>query len=873
MKKKIRWNYGIILAIAILWPTGAMAAEGRALLPSGAPRTPVVQEAEPAAPTTTQAPAEVAPAKAEEAQTEAEETGTVHKLPAITVEDREVTSGLYSIEGEALRTIPNRTGTVTGALKAMPNVQYSITEGGSQQGGEISPPRISIYGAKPYENNFMIDGMTITNTLNPVGLEGYGNDGLLSGNQNDLIPAGGDQDIFYDTELIESIDIYTNNVPAKYGNFVGGVVDASLRDPRTDKWHFRLKGAMTESRWYGTRDTDESSQDAYSQPNYDIYNYSVLAEGPVTENFAVMFGYTGTYSNIPLTFEDNDTEGVLETKDQKRFSQNFFAKATLQATEDLRFSLDASYAPYEDYRWRTGWDRSGQNMTNDALRVALQTEYATMYGDFDVNLSYLHSGYSIDADENYVFTDTMADQSWGGYGDRETQKDQFIAKLDYESPRFGEGWFNWKVDTGVELNVTAMDVWAEEAAGDIWVVLPTMSIRTLSEYDESSQSNSLTTLGFYVQSEFNFERVTFTPGLRVDTDFFTDNVDVAPRLKLEVDVLNNDMFRVVGGYNRYYGSALRQYAFDQYRPFKTIQTRTLTGLDPTTTYRLGADRTFDIDGVKTPHADEYTVGLMGTIAEFDYSLDFTYREYKNQLLTEEVGERDLTVDGLDYTESIYELNNDGYSQYKGATLTVGRGFDLGKWGSHYIGLGATISETKTFNGAYNNETDLSTSYGRNYDYGNVYYNGEYVSRSSLPADDYNAPLTLTLNIRSSFWDDRIRVNWVNRWRDSSEGLMYDSRYSDETPYGTTSGSTTSTSSSWVNPDGDYVDAYKEGHIKGGLVSDINIEVDLYKDEDLTFGLSLDAYNIFNTSSETAVSSGYENRSAGTSYWLGFYATY
>ncbi len=797
----------------------------------------------------------------------------VHTLAPVEVRGIEIGSGSYSIRGEVLRTLPNASGTVTGALKSMSNVQFSNTEHSSQQGGEIAPPRISIYGSKPYENSFLVDGLNVSNTLNPSGFEGSSN-GNHVGGPNYLVPGGGDQDIFYDTQLIEQITVHTNNVPAKYGNFSGGVVDASLRDPRTDEWHFRIAGKHTSSSWYEVRDANSSSETSASQPKFDIYNLSATAEGPISDTMSLLLGYSNRHSFIPLMFEDD--QGNVSEKNQYRLSQNFFGKLVFTPTSDLTLRFDASYAPYEDLRWRENWPDSEQTMFNDAIRMAFQAEYNTDAGDFEFGFSYLRSGFSIDADSSFIEQDQSQGIRRGGYGSRDITKNEFASNFDYISPIVRNDWLQWKVEAGVDVNITGVRMWAEETRTNIVVAQEGSPhiLTTNALYPETDQYNTMTTLGLYVQGEFVVERFTFTPGFRIDTDNMTSNVDISPRLKLEIDTFDNDMLRLVAGYNRYYGTALREYAFSRYRQFQNTQHyyNTDTGVT-TTNYSLGASRDYDIAGLQTPYSDEYTFGILGTVWGIDYTLDYTIREHKNQLISEETGQQLVYFNGRNHTQSVYELTNKGYSNYQGITLTLGRSFDFGStWGTHYVGFGATVAKTKTFEGSYDDDTALDSDNGYNYDSSQVYYNGQLMNRSDMPSSDYNAPLTLTLNIQSTMFDDRLRINWMNRWKADAQGIMLDERFDNQTPNGTTSGSNTDASSQWVTDTNEYVQAYKEGKIKGGLISDIGIEYDILKDEHYTFGVSLDVYNIFNTdigvsASDTGLSS------EGTSFWFGIYAEF
>ncbi len=121
--------------------------------------------------------------------------GDLHILSPVVVHATSIESGVTTIEGADLELMPSASGSLSEALKGMSQIQYDYQRQSSLTVGEIAPPRISISGANPYENNFMIDGMSVTNTLNPSGL----NDVRSATN---LTVGGGDTTIFYDTSLV-----------------------------------------------------------------------------------------------------------------------------------------------------------------------------------------------------------------------------------------------------------------------------------------------------------------------------------------------------------------------------------------------------------------------------------------------------------------------------------------------------------------------------------------------------------------------------------------------------------------------------------------------------------------------------------------------
>jgi len=308
-------------------------------------------------------------------------------------------------------------------------------------------------------------------------------------------------------------------------------------------------------------------------------------------------------------------------------------------------------------------------------------------------------------------------------------------------------------------------------------------------------------LGYYASANLELGRLLFTPGFRIDYDDFTGNADIAHRMKAEFDTFGNSMLRFVSGYNRYYGTALRAYAFDRYRPYLNNQWKTVkaTGITTQTiTDRVGVDYSFETDGLDTPYSDEVMGGIAGNIGNLGYGFKAVKRDHRKQLLNR--------VERIDYPDG-------------------------------------------------------------SYDYRSWMTNGEPMLRAAMPADNYNAPLAITLTWQGSFFNDQFRLYSVNRWRDWSKGLKADKRISSATPYGTTSGSNTSPSSYWLNETGSrYYDAYVIGDIPGGFMSDLSVEMDLYKSEGLTATLTGDVYNLFNASIGTSVAEGGTVRGRG--YYLG-----
>lgn len=796
-----------------------------------------------------------ADAPASDNATKDDEDEKVYTLDMVEVEKEKHELGKATIGGSRLKSLPSHSGSITEAIRAMSNVQFSNGESSSMTAGEIRPPRISIAGAKPYENNFTIDGMSISNGLNPNGLDG--DDGKAS--FGDLVVNGADQTIFYDTSLIDNITVYSSNVPAQFGDFMGGVVDGELRDPRTDRWHGMMSYQHTRNKWFNQRGEKEGSENADNQPRFSINKYAASADGPINDNVALLAAANRNQSVIPLKRHKND--GTIEDDDQLRRNDNLFAKLMVTPNDALKLTLDATYAPYVEKRWREEWEDSAWEIYNNAWRFATAGEYQSGLGLFTGKLVYSQNGFSRDAENNHREQD--GDLMRGSVGDAEWETRSWDASLEWEAPDYDFGSVTYRFSSGLLFTTKTTDSHVEDAQADIMVRRGVRTYLTEASYEETDQSKSLNTYGYYAQTGIEWGRLTLTPGLRIDHDDFSDNTDLAHRFKAEYDTFADGSLRLIGGLNRYYSGKLRSYAFDRSRPAFIHQEFDINGDGAADIIRnrWNSDNSYSADGIDTPYSDEYMGGIAGTALGIEYGVEYVHRDHKKQLISK-------TEDGDEYY-----LTNDGSSEYDGITVTLAKAVDTDRFGDHVFTLGATKSKRKTFDGAFDSNTEVNDpSRGFEYGHDQVFYNGDLIDRSDLPADDYNSPVVLTLNWEGSFFEDRFRINSLTRWQDTSYGMADDDRYSKDTPYGTTSGSNTRDSSEWLGPDGKYHDAYEEKCISGGTTSDISFEYDAFKEEFFVMTLELDVFNVFDSTADASILSDDANaerqKVSGRSFYAG-----
>lgn len=808
-----------------------------------------------------------------------------YKLDAVEVEDNKKEFGKQTIGGKMLQMTPSKSDSITEALRGMSNVQFSYDADNSQTLGEIAPPRVSISGAKPYENNYMIDGMSITNSVNPSGLSK--DDTLGSG----TMTSGADQNIFIDTSLIEKIDVYSSNVPAKYGNFVGGVIDAELKDPRTDRWHFSMESKYTQDAFFELRDVDKDSQDRKEQPRFNKWKTGFSTDGPVNEKVSAMLTFSRKYSEAPLLYKqlDKDTGKIQKesTKDQIRKNHNFFGRVVIKPHDDLSISIDGTYSPYEAESWIKSYANSSREYNIDSYRFSTKADMNLKPGKLSTKFSFLKSDLSNDSETNIKQltrtykagqrTGTKTDQQ-GVLGDTELNNDEYQLATDFSFNKIETKNFDLDIETGFNVSHKKTDVDTQNAKFINYYLYEspkTVSGKTYNkkvyttDFKKYSESNELTSIGSYVQTKLNLKKLQLTPGLRFDYDSFSNNLDLSPRFSAGYDVFGNGSLKLIAGANRYHGSQLRSYAFKQNRQFTQIydyfqnDNHVYQGA-----IKLKGKNTYGIDNLKTPYSDELMGGITGSIWGFNYSFEYVHRNHEDQLVSVKIE----NPENPDF-ENEYKMTNDGESEYNGFSFTLSKSLHSQKIGSHFFSIGATQSKTKTSHGTF--LEDLSMDHktaGYQFNSSKVYYKGDFIDRSELPAKDYNAPLILTFIMDNSFFNDRLRLHSITTWRDSCKKLSLDRRLNDETPNGTTRGSNKYESGNWINDDGvTYSEAYKYGKISSGFITNMTMEFDAVKMEKSTLSLILQVNNIFSNKLESDTDS--DSTSHGRGYYLGCRATF
>lgn len=190
---------------------------------------------------------------------------------------------------ESIERLPTGNGNISDLLRTNPAVRMDSTQSTSLNQGDIRPEKISIHGASPYQNAYLIDGISATNNLNPA-------------NESDASSAtnisGMSQGYYLDVSLLDNVTLYDSFVPVEFGRFNGGVIDAKIKRFNADDSSVKLGYRTTRSDWL-TSHIDENNKSAFNQgssgstyysPDFKKNFYTLSFNQELADNFGVTAG-------------------------------------------------------------------------------------------------------------------------------------------------------------------------------------------------------------------------------------------------------------------------------------------------------------------------------------------------------------------------------------------------------------------------------------------------------------------------------------------------------------------------------------------------------------------------------------------------------
>ena len=698
--------------------------------------------------------------------------------------------GEQTIDRQMIERLPTGNGDITSLLRTNPNVQFDNSQLSSKTPGELAPANISINGARSWQNLFVVDGMNMNNDIDP---------GNTSDSQNEV--AGRSQGLALDTDLLEDIKVYDSNVPASYGGFNGGVVEANTRSP-SKELHGKVSVQMSRSEW--TRyhlDKDDPNLEDFeagfgnnAQPEFEKIITRTTLEGHLTDDFGLLASFSRKDSTMPtrLFAPSNTTARASEEQEQTRRIDNYFLKAVWQINDNWSLDTSLTHAPETAHTFGPSSILSGRDIESGGDSVSARLIWDAPLARVEQNLSWSQLENSRSSDSDYLVfwrTSTAAQKDWstasyateGGFGDIEQQQKSLNYKLKIDWNSFDWAGINHSLQSGLELAQNSaryerpspftsynMASTTSCVGNDPWCVMGQTSNGWAGQY-ANKKTVSVGKIEFdtrswalFAQDEMRYQRLTVRPGVRVDGDDYMQKITIAPRLALELDVFGNGQTRITGGANRYYGRNLYAYRLrDGVASLDTEYTRPNQGADWGTGTRKPNGSQFN--QLKVPYDDEFTLGLSHVQWDTEFAFKYVKRKGRDQISRawgSQIGQPSEDTSTL--AANYYTYYNGGQSDADIYTLTITP--------LHEFTLGSTrtsgqiaVDWSKVQNSGL---SDYTANIGALYvDDPIIQYDGKFMKYSDMPASNYNRPWTVRLTTMTEI--EPLHLSWSNflRYRD------------------------------------------------------------------------------------------------------------
>lgn len=784
--------------------------------------------------------------------------------------------GQTVIDQRAIQAFPGANGDITTLLRMHPSVQFNNSQQSANSAGEIDPANISINGAKYYQNNFMIDGITINNDLDP-GAQSYGQT-----RQFDSAPSNS-HGIALDADLLQEVRVYDSNVPAEYGGFNGGVVDAITRQP-SQALHGKLSASMTRSAWtrYHISSDDQQNFDNASseqyQPEFEKLTVRGTLEGHLTEDFGAILNFSQKRSTIPLNGYDNGYQSPNgeNQRDQTRRIDNYLLKTYWTVNERLTLDSSFTYAPQENKYFEA--DRRNSDFTTEnggyqaSFKAGWEGDRATW--THKLALTDLTSSRDSAADDivSWYYSDA---KNWGNpssnnarsvegaFGSLNQRQRGITYNLKAQWLPLQFAGLQHTFTSGIELSHTVAE-WEREndvnaataftrddgttcSGGDsLCSVSPLLNgasrqwANRRSVYGAGRIEVTENKYALYLQDSLQLGRLGLRPGARLEGDDYMQKKTLAPRFAGDYDFFGDRSTLLVFGANRYYGRNLFKYRLaDGRNTFNTSYTRSSQTAEWVGTTQKNTNRFSTLD---IPYDDELMLGLEQRWLNTDFKLKYVHREGKDQIVRASARAQNLPTDA-NFATTWYTYTNEGQGKSDNLGLTITPLQDL-RWQGTRTSLQWAFDWSRSEDAYVDYESSFTAAQLQDDD---VLYDGKLIKYSELPARDFNRPWTARMTAITEIPQWNLTVSNFLRYRGKYDQLI--------------------TTGNQVEVNGNTVTEYEVARVGAAPTWDMRFDWEVPFGNQQSAFVAVDITNLTDRVNEISSTSGSVTYEVGRQYWL------
>lgn len=678
---------------------------------------------------------------------------------------------------------------INALLTNLPSIRTSLDSSNSNTQGEITPIALSVYGERYYNNNFMINGISANDNINPIGL---GSSSTLDRGRTltidpEGLPSGHPQAFWLSPDLIERVEIYDSNIPSQFGNFTGGVINSELREP-TVSHHFggvsyrTTRDSWTKFHFEGEyKDEFHKANSPLMQPKFIKHQFHTYINQPINHKAAILFAYDRQTSLIP----QHQQYLKIMTK-QKRQAETLLFSYKNEINENNTLLANIIYSPHfgdyyldnvKDGKFREsggGWlaNIKWKHYNNIGL-VTHQISYRDTKNQTKYDKSSMYDYYktkSIDwvSQPDFEYPEySIATE--GGIGKRFTHQTslQFTQSLDINKFNTNNithepslGWeYQYNIsklkqpETAYRFNGASLYYHFDlEEPLEFDILNCTECIPKEQYFKYKTQYNKIdgrvkhNNFAFYLQDKLKWKNLTLIPGIRVDYGQFLKEWNIAPRFAIDLDLLGKGQTHIISGYNRYYATDLLDYQLRSKIPFRDEYSRTDYINDWSHTdsklminYKGGE--------TKTPYSDELNLGINQIISNSLWELKWIKRDSKKQFMTH-----------TDYEADPQKrwLTNSGKTKTTNVSLQV-KGIEPIKLSQMEFNWKLSASYQKSRS---NQTADYTQQDWKIYNIDKVLYKGKLDNIDKMPAQTFNSPIHISGQFSSYF--PALNLTWLQQ---------------------------------------------------------------------------------------------------------------
>lgn len=688
------------------------------------------------------------------------------ELPEVHVTADRIEARVY--DREEMDATPEGNRDLTSLISNHPAVRLdsSISKNGNR--GSLAPESFSVHGESPYQNQYLIDGISGTNAINPQESQ--------LGLQVGRVP-GFAQAYNIDTDLVDQVQVYDSRVPVEFGKFLGGVVDARIKTPVGSntislKRSFNSSNLTQQQMPEGLLEDWSNGEPGFSSV-WKKHFTSMHGDFRLSQDTTALISLSRRESQIQRQTKvldltapiPNGKTNRLEMRDSKDQVDNLMAKLHTNWGGGTSSNLLLKYSErQENLVSNTSMDSSWVNRQK-AMGLGFDLSQQLDSGKLTATLGVDQLDASRESGSNALVVQQFADKSlstysYGGFGTESLKQRQYTSKLQMDWNGFSTGAIQHKLYAGAQLQSTEADFVRDQ---DVYSISQTLQANGLQKVNVRTRHQAgnvgvtYNSLGLYVSDTMYWRNLSLTTAARLERDDFLKNSNLSPRVRLDWDVAGDGKTQLGLGWARYFGQDLLGYALNQGK--SELVMREIVG--GVAVNRPGTIALTQFDGLKTPHSDEWALTASQQLSPMlEASFSYVRRASRNG----------LTQAGS--AAAGYFYANSATADTETASISL-----------------RTLKPWKAVAAQWSGRVDFSwQGVKRNHDStlgweasdeapdDIIEVNGEQMLRSAKPASGFNVPRKLSGTINGRW--AQAGLTWGNRinWSGSRSGIAFLGNY-------------------------------------------------------------------------------------------------